>query len=155
MAPRPTFTYKGNPVRAAGILLYTRVGGQNWYLLRKAKGKWQDMGGKTDINDTDIVDTAVREATEETNGRLFRVDGTFDSCSRRLKELLKSGRGHRIRYNKKSKYLLFILYAEGLKQLPVSRFGSCEADGMNHSYKWFRQFPKLHFRLRGISLRGL
>jgi 8-oxo-dGTP pyrophosphatase MutT (NUDIX family) len=155
MAPRPTFVYKGNPVRAAGILLYTRVNGDNWYLLRKAKGKWQDTGGKTDVNDTNIIDTAVREATEETNGRLFCVDGTYESCSRRLKDLLTNGRGHRIRYNKRSKYVLFVLYVEGLKHLPLTRFGSCESDGMKHVYKWFEKLPKLHYRLRGMSLHSV
>lgn len=155
MAPRPTFSYQGQPVRAAGILLYTYVNGQKWFLFRKAKGKWQDMGGKTDVQDTSIVDTAIREATEETNGKLFSVDDTYTCCQTRLRNMLSNGRGHRIRYNKRSKYVLFIVRVDDLKKLPMSRFGSCEADGMKHVYKWFRKCPKLHYRLRGMSLHSV
>ena len=155
MAPRPTFTYKGQPVRAAGILLYTYVRGQKWYLLRKAKGKWQDMGGKTDDHDSSIVETAIREACEETNGRIFCEDDTYETCMARLQSMIGKGRGHRIRYNKKSKYVLFVLQVENIMHLPMSRFGSCEADGMKHVYKWFCKLPKLHYRLRGMSLHSI
>ena len=69
---RPTFKYNNKPVRAAGLLVYCTVGGQRHYLLRsEKKGRWSDIGGKTDEVDEDIIAVVVREVTEETNNHLF------------------------------------------------------------------------------------
>lgn len=38
---------------------------------KNKKYKFSDLGGKTDINDTTIIETAVREVMEETNTGLF------------------------------------------------------------------------------------
>lgn len=153
MAPRPTFEHNGQPVRAAGVLLCTRVNGDRWYLLRKAKGAWQDMGGKTEPSDTSPVDTAIREAVEETNGHLFSPTDSFDECRSHLEDIIQRGKGCSIRYNKRCKYLLFICHVPHIKHLPMGRFGKYEStDGMEHYYKWFRCLPRLHFRLRSLRI---
>ena len=36
------------------------------------------MGGKTDPGDRDAMDTAIREATEETNGKIFSNNHSTD-----------------------------------------------------------------------------
>ena len=68
---RPTFFVdenQQNQIRAAGILLYTKVDGEIYFLFTRYGGRvWEDVGGKTDIVDKDAIDTATRECGEETN----------------------------------------------------------------------------------------
>ena len=61
---RPTFMFNGNPVRAAGILIFTFDRGRRMILFRDIDGRYEDIGGKTDQADSSFVDTAVREAAE-------------------------------------------------------------------------------------------
>ena len=104
---RPTFQYKNNPVRAAGILIYTVQGHRVLRLFRKIKGRFEDIGGKTDKDDTNEVETAVRECVEETHGKLFDARHTPEECANILRELITTN--CETEYNKKSKYLLFKL----------------------------------------------
>lgn len=137
---RPTFKYNGNPVRAAGIIFWTEIKGVRWNLLRHYKGKWQDTGGKTDEKDVSFLETAVREACEETNGQLFPPG--------RIHDMLKNPRLTKIQYNAKCKYVLFTCYVEPpVKGLPLARFGETEG-GKPHKFQWFQKKPVLHFRLR-------
>ena len=53
MAHRPTFYYNGQPVRAAGVLLWTRHKGRVMRLFRKVNAKFEDICGKTDAKDKD------------------------------------------------------------------------------------------------------
>ncbi len=144
---RPTFTYKEQPVRAGGLLIWTKVDGVRWNLFRKYKGKWQDIGGKTFLGDKNAMETVVREVCEETNDHLFSEIDTREVCSSKVLDLL--GQKNRIHYDLRCKYLLFSCYVEpSVMALPMSRFG--EMEGIRkHEYKWFSSFPKdRHFRLR-------
>ena len=135
---RPTFRYNGNPVRAAGILFWTEINGVRWNLLRHYKGKWQDIGGKTDKKDGSFMDTAVREAKEETNNKLL--------CTELIYDALLNPKKTKIQYDAKCKYILFKCYVEPqLKE--QTDFGENE-NGKPHRFKWFKKLPKLHFRLR-------
>ena len=71
MSDRPTFDHDGKPVRAAGLLIWTRYNGRIHRLFRKIEGKFEDIGGKTDIQDQSYTDTMIREVCEETHGKLF------------------------------------------------------------------------------------
>ena len=135
---RPTFHYNGNPVRAAGILFWTEINGTPWKLLRHYKGKWQDIGGKTDTKDRSFMDTAVREAQEETNESFMCPERTYD--------LLKNPKVTKIQYDAKCKYVLFTCRVEP-KLKDQTDFGDAEK-GKPHRFKWFRKLPTLHFRLR-------
>ena len=55
---RPTFKHNGYTVRAAGVLVLS----DGYRLLRRVRGRYEDVGGKTDAVDTCALDTAVREA---------------------------------------------------------------------------------------------
>ena len=70
---RPTFTYDGDPVRAGGCLFFIKQNNEIYYLLRKGKRDWGDIGGKTDEKDTCITDTIIREVVEETNNKIGRA----------------------------------------------------------------------------------
>lgn len=135
---RPTFHYDGNPVRAAGILFWTEINGVRWKLLRHYKGRWQDIGGKTDNQDENFMDTAVREAKEETNDKFL--------CTELMYDALKNPKKTKVQYDAKCKYILFKCYVEPKFQ-KLKDFGENE-NGKPHRFKWFKKLPKLHFRLR-------
>ena len=144
---RPTFQYKGRPVRAAGILFVCTLNGKRLRLMRRYKGKWQDIGGKTEQVDANYIETAIRETCEETNGQLF---GGAD-CRERLTELLKSP--VQLQYNQKCKYVMITceLDVKILKE-SMERFGLSEG-AVKHSFKWFEQPPyNLHFRLNSFKI---
>ena len=138
---RPTFQYNGNPVRACGIIFWTKIQGVRWNLLRHYKGKWQDIGGKTDVVDNNILSTATREVCEETNGKL---------TPKKIRKLLKNGKTKK-HYSLKSKYLLFSCHVEKKHTIPIDKFGTSEK-GLPHKFKWFKTMPPLHYRLQHFRL---
>lgn len=143
---RPTFDHFGNPVRAAGILVKC----DGYTLFRRVHWRYEDMGGKTDEMDACAMDTAIREAVEETDGKLFSAWDTRQQCARRLAGLLPHCDTH---YNPRSKYLCYILHVPVyVRHKPMQRFGLHEATEwglLPHYYQWKRYFPRnLHPRLR-------
>ena len=157
MSERPTFYIFGLPVRAAGILLWTNDGNKVVRLFNDVKGRFEDLGGKTDIGDKNALHTAIREATEETNGHIFSEHHTPEQCANMLYE-------HAIeyidqQYNQHSKYLLFRVYVQpSILRLNMKRFGRDEKTEwgiLPHYFKWKWKVPfgrKLHPRLRGLEL---
>jgi len=155
MSNRPTFDYNGNPVRAAGILIYTFKDQCVLRLFRNIKGRFEDIGGKTDNVDTNEVDTAVRECVEETHGKLFDTRHTPQECTHILRDLIATN--CETEYNKKSKYLLFKLQVHpGILDQPMKRFGLKEQTDwgeLDHYYQWKSGKPwKRHPRLFGMKL---
>jgi len=155
MADRPTFDYNGFPVRAAGILVYTFRGHQTVRLFRNIKGRFEDIGGKTDPGDANEVETAVRECVEETNGKLFDANHSREECANILRELIRTN--CQTEYNKRSKYLLFKLSVHpGILKQPMKRFGLKEQTDwgeLDHYYQWKVGAPwKRHPRLFGMKL---
>ena len=103
---RPTFTYNEQPVRAAGLLAYVVIDGTKHYLLRsEKKGRWSDIGGKTDAVDEDIISVVVREVTEETNNHLFSMSHNYEQAYEFLSNLLRNEELE-IHYCPKGKYIL-------------------------------------------------
>ena len=157
MSDRPTFEYKGNPVRAAGILIYTKHYGKKIRLFREVNGKMEDIGGKTDAVDDNILQTAAREVCEETDGRLFSSTHTRKRCFVILMDLLQQT--EEIEYNKRCKYLLFKIQVNpAILQEDMRRFGLEEKTDwgiLKHYYKWHKKMPphhKLHYRLRNLNI---
>ena len=150
---RPTFEYQDHPVKACGLLVWTESKGEEWTLFRKHKGKWSDMGGKTDAVDKTILDTVVREVCEETNNSLFCTND--DSCASKVRDIIET-HSSKMFYDAKCKYLLFHCKVdEKLLSTPLSRFGKSEGSN-THEYRWFTGWPRcpeLHFRLRGFQHR--
>lgn len=154
---RPTFDWQGKPVRAAGILCWTMRRGQTHRLFRKIKGKFEDIGGKTDVVDADPQATAVREACEETDGKLFSPYHTREQCAAILQPLVRYCRD--VEYNARSKYLVFkIEVPPSILDLPMTRFGLREKTDwgiLQHYYQWRWVVPftnQLHWRLKGLNL---
>lgn len=150
MSERPTFWYNGQPVRAAGVLLWTRDRGRVVRLFRKVNGIFEDIGGKTDPRDKDELDTAIREACEETNGKLFSEWHSHEDCARYLYEHIMDCVD--TSYNPESKYVLFRVYVHpSILNLPMKRFGLQEKTDwgiLRHYYVWKHQMPlRLHTRI--------
>lgn len=73
---RPIFYVDNSyPCLGSGVLFYIKHNGKIHFLMQKEdnnqKYSFCDLGGKTDISDSNIIETAVREVMEETNGVLF------------------------------------------------------------------------------------
>ena len=154
---RPTFYHDGKPVRAAGILLWTQDGSKTLRLLNKCNRKFEDLGGKTDVGDRTPLDTAIREACEETNNSIFSNRHSFKECADMLyKHALDSPD---IQYSDCSKYLLFRVYVHpSILSMDMRRFGRTEKTEwgvLQHYFQWRWTVPfinQLHPRLRGLEL---
>lgn len=114
---RTQHKWRGQPVFAAGYLLRCK----NNYLLIREKGRWSDLGGKCERCDRTPRETARREAEEESKN-------TFPDIS---------SLPHEEFYNRKSKYLLYVVDVEDM----------CD---VQHPLCWVRDPPRntLHPRLR-------
>lgn len=145
---RPTFFYNNkkknseNKIRAAGIIFYYYENNQPIFLMINVSGKYEDFGGKTDVIDTSILETIVREATEESNN-IFNKNN-IKICKKNMC------------YSKKSKYLL--CFQEISIKYDVELFGTVELNnGINRTVEWIKLDllldplfikNKLHARLR-------
>ena len=60
-------TEKEKGVTAGGVVLYRFIGKEMELLLIETNGMYEDLGGKADTKDRDILSTVCREAHEESN----------------------------------------------------------------------------------------
>ena len=157
---RPTFyTKDGQPIRAAGILCYVyhksfdeKTKDKKIWLFRNQNNIFSDTGGKTDKLDKSIIDTAIRETVEETNGHLFSSKHNYQICEKILKKEFEKQKPEPI-YVRNCKYLLYPLKLRYKnKYLSLKRFGTKEIhDNMEHSYHWLDKLPRnIHPRLQSI-----
>lgn len=91
-------TYK---VHAAGVMLYKNVGTPKILIQNRLK-YFEDIGGRTSDEDSDIYDTAIREIKEESNN-IISID----------KDRLK---GAKYIYCSHAKYMLFLLKANEIEK---------------------------------------
>lgn len=122
---RPIFYVDDScPCLGGGIMFYTRCNDKTYFLLQQEEGNHKyvfcDLGGKTDISDSNIIETAVREVMEETNGVLFQqllkpschhlfcMNSKFEDYMANLYRLFQDHPPHFI-YSSKSKYLIVLV----------------------------------------------
>jgi len=155
---RPTFyTENGQHIRAAGVLCYVNHKlldnkYKKIWLFRNQDNIFSDTGGKTDTCDTSIIDTAIRETVEETNGHLFSSNHNYEICKNMLIKEFNKQKPEPI-YVKSCKYLLYPLKLRYTnKYLSLKRFGDKEIhDDLIHSYHWIDYIPdNIHPRLKSI-----
>ena len=130
---RPTFNYLNNnnmPIRAGGVIIYRKINNHiEFLLIKKLIGnveRYEDIGGKTDKNDTTEFDTIARETCEETNSIIN------EQIIKKQLEYSKSC------YNLKSKYVLYFIKANKYeKKLKSHFFGDVEThDSINRTIEW-------------------
>ena len=113
---RPTFLYKSNDVRAAGVLLYKYTKSGPEFLMIKNTSNlnkfYEDFGGKTDQGDKSFIDTVIREAEEESNYEIKKDD---------IRTLIEDSEPL---YFKSAKYILYIIKAP--KDYVPNDFGTKE-----------------------------
>ena len=132
---RPTFYFENDPakpIRAGGVLIYKKNNGfLKFLLIRKltfGDNMHEDIGGKTDIGDTDIIDTISREVSEETNNVINKEI---------IKEQIKTGKPLYVPF---SKYLIYLVEAnEDQKKLNPLSFGDMEIhDSIKRKIYWIK-----------------
>ena len=99
--------------------------------------------------DLTIIETAIRETVEETNGHLFSYKHNFETCKQILMKEFEKQKPNPI-YVESCKYILFplrLMYKN--RFLSLKRFGKKELhDNLIHSYKWLDYIPNnIHPRL--------
>ena len=131
---RPTFNYKNEiakPIRAGGVIIYKKINNDIFLLLIKKNidffERFEDIGGKTDVVDTDEFDTISREVQEETN---FIINQKIIK-----NQIINSNKSI---YSFKSKYLLFFVKANKYeKKLITEQFGNAENhDSIERTIHW-------------------
>lgn len=117
---------KEKPVTAGGVIIYRFVAENVELLLADTRGNFEDLGGRADQKDDDIVNTVAREAYEESNKILSK------------KEIMKRLNEVQPIYIEKTKYALFIIPAlEKEVRLVGSDFGDREIhDDIERTIKW-------------------
>ena len=132
---RPTFYFENDinkPIRAGGVLIYKKNNGfLKFLLIRKltfGDNMHEDIGGKTDVGDNDIIDTISREVSEETNNVINKEI---------IKEQIKAGRPLYVPF---SKYLIYLVEAnEEQKKLNPLSFGDMEIhDSIKRKIYWIK-----------------
>lgn len=127
---RKTFYLNGDkekPITAGGVMIYRLCNNDIEVLLADTRGTFEDLGGRVDNNDKDILSTVAREAFEESNELLNK---------RKIKSRLKTAQ---FIYVEKMKYVVYIIPANSdEKKLTSSDFGNIEKhDQIARKIKWF------------------
>ena len=146
---KPIFYFnndKDNEIKAGGTLFYFYDKKQNTlkFLMIKCFEKYEDFGGKTEINDIDIISTICREVEEESNF-IFKKD----NLSKRIK-------GLKPLYTKNSKYLIYLCKLTDDEDYDTEIFGDKEIyENIPRTVEWISYKElctsdfiknKLHFR---------
>lgn len=142
---RKVFFYKNSPITAGGVLFYKKTENGLELLLLNKKNKFEDIGGKTEFKDRNILETICREVSEETNNLIKKCD---------LIDRLKNSEPI---YSYNSKYLIFLIEADEFeKNLNKKDFQDVESKNkLKRTIKWidykeylnFSKCRKLNFRL--------
>ncbi len=143
---------KEKDVTAGGVIIYRIINNKVDLLLSEARGLYEDLGGRTDDDDKDIISTVSREAYEESNKLL-----DIKSIKKRLKNADPPI------YMKRSKYAVYIIEAtKEEEKLKSEKFGNRELhDDVPRKIKWIplKKFMlpdilkyKINFRLKNKLL---
>lgn len=118
------------PITAAGCLFYRVKSGKMEILLANYKKKefLDDLGGKTDLEDTGIFDTISREVSEESNSL---IDGSY------IINAMILGKSKSF-YHKSSKYLCLVIEVSEHFHSDYKVFGDYEhTEGYERTIEWY------------------
>lgn len=133
---RPIFKCKYGLIKASGIIPYTLINDNLYFLFQIKNGIYEDFGGRTESIDKSDIDTALRECSEESN-KILVFDKTNISNSF---------------YYKYSKYQTYFCYIENID---ITKFGDFETINKVKRYvSWINTKDikniKLHPRLEWL-----
>lgn len=120
-----------NSITAGGCLFYKIVDGEIWLLLIKYSSPehplLDDFGGKADITDRSIMQTIMRELSEETNGIITGED---------IEHLVNVSPAF---YNKQSKYYVKVVCVDNSFYPDTTVFGDFEGvDYISRTVGWYK-----------------
>ena len=133
-------TFMNKSFYGGGVILYH---GKK-LLLQKIEGRefWEDFGGKSDKEDKDIIETAVRECSEESNHVLNK---DF------LEELIKLNKKKCYYLLQNNTYFIYVIYVPRVvkEKLIPEIFGEKELhDNIRRKVEWVDKDVNLHPRIR-------
>ena len=137
---------------AGGVIFYKITDGELFLLLSYSREKYEDLGGRCDINDKDIFDTIAREVEEESNKLILR-----DAVLKRIKNNSKYA------ICKQSKYMVHFIKANCSEmKLSTEDFGKVEFhENLPRTIHWLnvkdvlKEMDKFNFRLRNNNVISL
>lgn len=127
----------------AGILLYTHKDDETLFLLGKdARWKqWSDFGGKNDLNDVSMHDTAIREFYEESMGVIFDT--------KQIKHLIVNCNYIKTLSYRNHDYFMFLLHIK-YNDLYIRKFKTIHSLNLNVPKKFKEKTEIKWFSLRDI-----
>ena len=133
-------TFMDKTFYGGGVILYH---GKK-LLLQKIEGRdfWEDFGGKTDKEDEDIIETAFRECSEESNSVLNK---DF------LEELIKLNKKKCYYLLQNNTYFIYVIYVPRIVKdiLAPEKFGEKELhDNIKRKVEWVDKSVEMHPRIR-------
>lgn len=136
---RKIFKINNIEIVAGGALIYRYTRDGLEFLMIENNGKYEDIGGKSEMKDTDIIDTIIREVKEETNNLVNVSRDRFLENSKII--------------NPNSKYCIYLIAANNIeKVLNTIDFSDIE----NHT-RIYRKIKWISFKdyLRYLKERKL
>lgn len=130
---QPIFYYNNNKkyqIKAGGAIFYHIDDKKNLkFLMIKNKNKYEDFGGKTDMNDLSIEETVAREVEEESN-KIFTK-----------KEIIENIKNLTPIYTQASKYLLYFYEIKDDTLYDPQIFGDKEIyENISRTVEWVPYF---------------
>jgi 8-oxo-dGTP pyrophosphatase MutT (NUDIX family) len=122
-----------NTISACGCMFYKIVNNNLYLLLIKYAdpnwSKYDDFGGVIDHSDDTLLDTIIREATEETNGVIDNLTINMYLDNDTTKTF----------YNKNSKYYSLLFEVDDSFHYDTDVFGIFEeADKISRTVEWYK-----------------
>ena len=140
MRKKHKIMYEDKEYYGGGVILYH---GKK-VLLQKVSNKkyWEDFGGRTDKEDPHIIETAFREASEESNGIITKE---------LLEDLIKRNKRKCYKIAQDNTYFVYLIYVpKRMKgEMTKESFGEREPhDGITRFVEWVEKSVHFHPRLR-------
>jgi len=134
-AGKLVFKINGNDFRAAGFCFYTK----DKIMLQKGIRGWEFPGGRVDEVDKSILDTAIRESVEETNGNVSGRCGNLVEDEKFFRSYINNQKNGKVHWipDYRFKYGLFFLEVPDDWVLPDNDYGEKEVyENIERTIHW-------------------
>lgn len=133
---KKVFKIDNQDVTSGGVLLYSS---KRILLIHSDRG-YEDIGGKCDTTDKDIIDTIIRETSEETNNMINLTRSRFIDCEYIITQ--------------SSKYCIYLIPALSCElKLDSKSFGTYENhDKIKRTIDWIKIIDFIDYAFMKFNL---
>ena len=134
------------PCKAAGIMPYTIINNEIYFLFQLPNNKkplYTDFGGKRELFDSSIIQTAAREFSEETNGCFFHDYKSNNNYrtndikkSTIIVESLLLNNNSIFLYNFTGKYILYFIYIYPINLTLLGEYELLSKNKVKRNCEW-------------------